>query len=272
MEGISENGDFGDTIREQLPERLGDVYFNDPETKQQPTKELDNVSNIFDMAKMVVTGSRKISAHGEELKNATAGMIKVPGEGATEDEIKAYRMAQGVPDSHEGYEMPVPKDVFDADKLVYEGLAKSTAVAAHEAGIPPSKIIPVFEKVINAVATQNKALEKQGTELLAADVQALKDSKKEKYDSFIADTNKVSAHFDIKADAALGTKDNLIGSNFMKLMDSMGIKDTPTVREFLGAIGPLVLEGSTAIGRGAESKGGSEGGFDYEYDEHGKPV
>jgi hypothetical protein len=264
---IDENADFTEDFRTDLPEILGDAYYNDPETKQQPTKELDNVKNLADMAKMVVTGSRKISAHGVELKNATAGMVKIPGEGATEDEIAAYRTAQGVPPTPEGYELPIP-EVPEEDKAGFETIAKGVKDAAHEAGIPPSKLSTVWVKVANAIAAQNKALEQKGTDLLAADIQALKDSKKEKYDSFIADTNKVAAHFDIKADATLGTKDNLIGGNFMKLMTDMGIKDVPVVREFLGAIAPLVLEGKTLIGRGVNQEGGEKWFTDY--DETGK--
>ena len=266
---VNEDGTLTEDFREALPERLGDAYYNDPETKQQPTKELDNVESVFDMAKMVVNGSRKISKHGDELKKATEGMIKIPGEGATEEEIAAYRKAQGVPDSADGYELTVPEN----DKEGFEAIAKEVKAAAHEAGIAPSKLSAVWEKVVNNLTAQNQELERKGMELLAADVQALKDDKKEKYDSFIADTNKVAAHFDVKGDPAAGTKDNPVGSNFMKLVDTMGIKDTPAVREFLGAIAPLVLEGKTTIGAGAETPGGGEGGvFTYEYDESGKPV
>ncbi len=267
------NGDFTPDYRATFPEMLGDVYYNDPETRQKPTKELDNVKNVSDALKMVVTGSRKISAHGEELKNvatkATEGMIKIPGEGATVEEIAAYREAQGVPKDVSGYELPIPED--EANKAGNEAIAKEVAAAAHEAGIPKSKLTAVWNKVVPALAAQAQALEKQGNDLLAADVQALKDVKKDKYDSFIIDTDKVAAHFDIKANQDAGTKENLRGTEFMKLMEGMGIKDVPVVREFLGAIAPLVLEGSTALG-GPAPQAKSEGGFDYDYDEKGKPV
>jgi len=262
-EFIAEDGTFTDDFRTALPEKLGDAYYNDPE-KTQPTKEFDNIKNVFDMAKMVVTGSRKISAHGEALKKATEGMIRIPGEGATPEDIMAYRKAQGVPDKPEGYELTIPEgEGFDV-------IANEVKAAAHEAGIAPSKLSKVWEKVTTALVVQNQALEKKGMELLNADVQALKDAKKEKYDAFIQDTNKVAEHFDVKGDSALGTKDNLVGSNFMKLMESMRIKDTPVVREFLGSIAPLVLEGATHIGGGALPIEPT-GPFSYEYDEQGRP-
>ena len=267
MDYSDENGDFTEDFRSALPEKLGDDYYNDPE-HQKPTKELDNVNNIFDMAKMVVSGSRKISAHGEELKKAVEGLIKIPGEGATNNEIAAYRKAVGVPDSYEGYDLPVPEE----DKEGFEAIAKEVKTAAHEAGIPPSKLSAVWEKVVTALGTQTQALEQRGKELLDKDIQTLKDTKKEKYDSFITDTNKVAAHFDIKADPALGTQDNLVGGNFMRLMDTMGIKDTPAVREFLGSIAPLVLEGKTTIGKGSGEPGAAGGVFEYEYDEAGRPI
>ena len=261
-EYIGEDGTFTDDFRAELPDRLGDAYYNDPETKLQPTKELDNVKNIFDMAKMVVTGSRKISQHGETLKKATEGMIKIPGEGATPEEIVAYRQAQGVPETPDGYEL-VNDQLEPEDKPFAEIVQNS----CHKNGIPKSKAQAVFNDVKETLNQMKEADVKKGMDLLNADVQALKDAKKEKYDAFIADTNKVAAHFDIKGES--GAQDNPIGSNFMKLMDTMGIKDTPVVREFLGAIAPLVLEGGTHLGAGASPES-AKWFTDYEYDETGK--
>lgn len=266
MDYIDEGGQLTDEFRKALPEMLGDTYYNDPETKQKPTKELDKVKTLADMAKMVVEGSRKISAHGKELKEATKGMVKIPGEGATVEEVAAYRKAVGVPEAADGYELPVPEGEG------FEEVAKATREAAHEAGIPASKLSKVWEKVVTTLVAQNQALEQKGMELLTADVQALKDAKKEKYDAFIADTNKVAAHFDIKGDPAIGTQDNPVGTNFMKLMETMAVKDTPVVREFLGAIAPLVLEGKTTVGAGSSMESEPPGGFTYKYDEHGKPI
>ena len=179
MEFIDEDGDFTEDFRDSLPERLGDTYYNDPDTKQKPTKELDNVNNVFDMAKMVVTGSRKISAHGDELKKATEGMIKIPSEGAAPEEVVAYRKAQGVPETAEGYELAIPKENNEG----YDAIASVIKSAAHEAGIAPSKLSAIWDKVVPALVSQTADIEKKGQEILAADIQALKDVKKEKYDS-----------------------------------------------------------------------------------------
>jgi hypothetical protein len=260
---IGEDGSFTDNLRADLPTLLGDDYYNDPETKQQPTKELDNVKDLSTLLRKTVNASRKISAHGEAIKKATEGMIKIPGEGATPEEVVAYRKAQGVPETPDGYALTIPEN----DKEGFEAIAKEVKAAAHEAGIAPSKLAGVWEKVTTALMAQTQALEKKGMEILNADIQALKDAKKEKYDAFIQDTNKVASHFDVKADG----QDNPIGSNFMKLMETMGIKDTPVVREFLGAIAPLVLEKGSHLG-GPAPQGNKEGGFSYQYDEHGKPI
>ena len=266
-EFINESGDFTDSFRAALPERLGDDFYNDPETRLQPTKELDNVTNIFDMAKRVVNGSRKISAHGEELKAATEGMVKIPGEGASIEEIAAYRTAQGVPDTKEEYELAIPDSEGKEGNTV---IANAVMAAAHEAGIPKSKLSAVWDPVLTALGAQVEEQVKAGQALLDADVQSLKDVKKENYDSFIAGTNKVAAHFDVQADAATGRKENLYGSNFMKLMEVAGYKDLPAVREFLGQIAPLVLERNTAIGRGKGAEGGDEWFTDYHEVEENK--
>ena len=247
-------------FKENLPDLLGDDYFNDPETKEQPTKYFENVDSYATLAKRAVNADRKISAHGEELKKATEGMIKIPGEGATPEEIVAYRQAQGVPDGPDGYDLAIPEE----GKEGYETIANIVKDVAHKAGIPLSKLKALWEPVVNALAMQVKEQEAIGQELLAADIQALKDVKKEKYDSFIAGTDKVAAHFDVIADPDAGIEENLVGSNFMSLMESMGIKDVPVVREFLGAIGPLVFEGKTSIGAGAGAAAGKDGWYtDY---------
>lgn len=247
-----------DEFKENLPEMLGDDYYNDPETREQPTKYFDNVDSFETLAKRAVNADRKISAQGEELKKATEGMVRIPGEGATEEDIAAYRKATGVPETNEGYELNVPEGEG------FPEIAKIVCEAANKANIPKSKLAAVWEPVVTALIAQNQALEKKGMKLLAEDVQALKDAKKEKYDSFIAYTNRVAAHFDVKADPANGIEENLIGSNFMKLMDTMGIKDIPVIREFLGAIAPLVLEGKTKIGAGASKEGGGDWFTDYD--------
>jgi hypothetical protein len=253
-------------FKEQLPELLGDDYYNDKE-KRQPTKYFENVDSFATLAKRALNADRKISAHGTELKRATEGMIKIPGEGATEEDIKAYRKAIGIPEKQEDYQLKIP----DQDKEGFEAIAKQVRTAAHQVGIAPSKLSAVWDQVMTALVAQNQALEQKGMELLAADVQALKEAKKEKYDAFIAETDRVAAELDVKGDLNAGRPDNPIGSNFMRLMDNMGIKDTPVVREFLGAIAPLVLEGKTIIGGSTPTSAG-EGGFDYQYDEHGKPI
>jgi len=260
-----------DEFKEQLPDALGDDYYNDGTERQQPTKYFDNVDSFTTLAKRAVNADRTISSHGEALKNATKGYIKIPGEDASVEEMAAYRKAQGVPETAEGYEVPIPEDVPEEDKPVYDNLAKMVAISAHKAGIPPSKINPVFEDVIKTVVARRNAEIKEGQDLLDADIQSLKDTKKEGYDSFISDTNKVAAHFDIKADAVVGIKENLKGSDFMAFLKGMGVNNVPVVREFLGAIAPLVLEGKTSIG-GPAPGAKSDGGFSYEYNEHGKPV
>jgi len=261
MDYIDDSLAFTDDFRDELPELLGDDYYNDPETKLKPTKEFDNIKDLPTLLKKTLNASRKISAHGEELKKSTEGMIKIPGEGATPDEIAAYRKAQGVPDGPEGYDLAIPEDGYKESNTAIANIVKA---AAHEAGISPNKLSAVWSKVVASINDQARALEAKGQELLAADVQALKDAKKEKYDAFIADTNRVAAHFDVKGDPDAGIEENLVGSNFMKLMEAAGYKDLPAVREFLGSIAPLVLEGKTAIGAGKAGGGGESWFTDYD--------
>jgi hypothetical protein len=73
------------------------------------------------------------------------GLIKVPGEGATDEEIAAYDMARGVPEEAAGYfenlELSNGVVIGDADMPMAEGFAE----AAHEAGMDPYQFQAVLD-------------------------------------------------------------------------------------------------------------------------------
>lgn len=225
---FTENGINQDTLKEYL----GDAYYNDPE-KQQPTKLFDNVKDEKTFVNNYLNAQKMISSHGEKLKKATEGLVKVPGENATKEEIAAYRKAVGVPDKPEDYKFNIPANASEFDKKGFELIANVLKPVVHEEGISPSKISRVFDKVVESLAHQNAELQKQGQALLDADIQSMKEKYKDKYDSVIKSGDDGLVKFDYK--------DNPVGTNFKNLIDTYGIGNAPAVREFLYEVSKLVL-------------------------------
>jgi hypothetical protein len=98
-----------------------------------------------------------------EGKFTSGGLTKLPGANATEQEIKDFHKAMGVPEKPEGYLDSVKLEngatIGDADKPIVE----SFAAAAQEAGLPTK----AFNKVLNWYYEneERKAVEKDANDL-----------------------------------------------------------------------------------------------------------
>lgn len=74
-----------------------------------------------------------------------SGRVKVPGEGASEAEIKAWREATGVPETAEGYQIGEITDA-NGDPVPLDGpLLQRLAAKAHEIGVPKA----AYEGLVN---------------------------------------------------------------------------------------------------------------------------
>ena len=255
---IDENGAFTDEFRSALPEMLGDDYFNDPETKQQPTKMFENVKDMKSLVKFAATAQRKVSAGDKRFEEQLEGMVKLPGKNATPEETAAFNKLTGAPDSKDGYELTIPEN---DDKTTYEAIAGVVRAAAHEAGISAKKLPGVWNKVVEALVAQNKAIEEKGLALIKADEDALKEKYPgDKHDALIK-----------TGDKALGTFK--AGKAVTELLTNYGIINHPAIREFLAnEVAPLVLEGVTAGGDSVAGADGEKWPVKYKYDDAGKPV
>lgn len=250
--------DEGLLKRENLQSVLGDDYYNDPETKQQPTKMFDNVADEKGFARNYINAQRKISKGEEAFAEKTKGMVKIPDDKSTPEEIAAYRKATNVPESADKYELAIPGDAMD--KAGFEVIAGEVRKAAFEAGAPNSIISKVWSKVTEALTLQNAALEQKGIELMKADEETLKAEWKDKYDATMKITDDALAKFKM-------------GGEVIKLLDTYGIKNHPAFRRFIAEVAPLVLEGKTIAGQGGGGEVGDGWPISYKYDPNtGKPV
>jgi len=240
---------------EVVKEHLGDDFFNDPETKQQPTKMFENVNDTETLLKNYASAQRTISKGDADFAERTKGMVTIPGEDASEDDIKAYRKATGVPESADGYAMDIPDG---DDKESFTGLSAAVKEAALAAGAPASLVSTIWGKVVETMQGQFKAIEDKGLALMASEVDGMKAEHKEKYDTYIKGTDEALAKF--KAGAEVKT-----------LLDTYGIGNSPVIRKLLAEIAPLVNEGKTVFGESTNAK--ESGGFPtYEYDDAGKVI
>jgi len=128
---FDETGGCTEAFRERLPELVGpENYYGKPETKEDPTKVFDDVKDFKGLLKQHLDTKRMV---GKKME----GLVKVPGEGATAEEIAAFHKATGVPDKAEGYEFERPKELP-------EGMFYNEEMETHfkgifkELGTPPA--------------------------------------------------------------------------------------------------------------------------------------
>lgn len=256
------NGDVTQQFKDNLPGMLGEDWFNDPDTKQQPTKMFDNITNVQGLVKCFAKNQRQISAGDARFDEKMKGMVKMITEQSTSDEIAAYRTAIGVPDAADGYNFFIPdvsETVSEADIAVHTRLAKDFGDAAHEFSIPEKNAIGAFNKVAASLQAFNTELETKGKEMIESDIVALKEKYKEKYPTMVAETDKAYT----KSEATQA---------FKKLLDDTGFGEHIAVKNFMFELAPLINQGSTVLGGGLAPEEGEGGYPSYKYDKDGKTI
>jgi len=235
---LDENGNFTQDFTDGLQDMLGDAYWNDPDTKSEPTKLFENVKDMGTLTKNYVNAQRALSTRQEK---AVEGMVKVPVDGASTEDIAAFRKAVGVPESADKYELPVPEGDDAAGFKVIADIIKPVAL---EAGVSASALSKVWGKVTEALTAQNKEIEDKGLALMEADKEALKAELKENYDAFISN-----------GDNALLKFKN--GAKVKELLGTYGISNHPEIRRMLAEVAPLVLQAKPTDG--GKGEGAKEG-------------
>lgn len=155
-----------------------------------------------------------------------AGKPAVPGEGATAEEIAAYRKAIGVPEKPEDYKLEakdLPQGVKLDEKLTTEFKSK-----AHALGIPPKEAQDLFSWYNQQFAARLQESQAAKT----AEVEGWKQSVKEKWGASY-DPNLRLAR---RAFALYG------GEELAKVMDTSGLGEHPAMLEAFANIGRAIAE------------------------------
>lgn len=88
-----------------------------------------------------------------------SGRLKLPGEGASDAEMAAWRKAIGVPDEPKGYKLPLLKG--EDGEPIELNTAKLNAIVAgaHKHGIPAAALEPLLQELVEADAVELASLE-----------------------------------------------------------------------------------------------------------------
>jgi hypothetical protein len=104
-----------------------------------------------------------------KAREKTEGFIKLPGEGATPEEIAAYRTAIGIPIDHKGYGLDAT-ETFKAAGLEWTPeLAEEYSKAAHDLGLPKDKAGKLVEMHLQLRSAEQAALAKHEESFMATE-------------------------------------------------------------------------------------------------------
>ncbi len=258
---FDENGVVTEEFREtELQEILGDNYYNNPDTKQEPTKMFDDIKDKKTFVTNYANAQRKISSsqkeHEEDLKTKLEGTVRIPTDETSDEDRATYRTARGVPKSADKYDLAIPKG---DDAEGFKTIAKIVKESAHELGVSQKELAGVWGKVVIGITAMNKAIEDAGKKVMETEIAAMKAEKKEGYKPFIEAGDNALAKFKAGADVA-------------KILETFGLTNQPAIRNLLAEIAPLVSERQTILGKGLSGEEGEGWPTDYEYDDAGHPT
>lgn len=107
-----------------------------------------------------IDGLVKAYRHAEKGLHES-GRIKVPGEGATAQEVAEYRAAIGVPDKPEGYAVPEFKDAAGNPIPINTALTERIFAKAHELGGPKGLVEQLVASEVQAQIEEYDAAVKE---------------------------------------------------------------------------------------------------------------
>jgi hypothetical protein len=182
--------------------------------------------------------SRFIELHGK-----ADGAVKIPGEGASDEEVKAYLSAVGVPDTADGYQ--INADNLPEGLQVTEEAMKYLKEASHELALNPKQAQGVFDKW-NAEQARREQAGVEARKKSAEDgIAALRTKWAGDYDSKLAAAKKAVNDFG-----------EIAGVNIQEELAALGnLDNNPAMLRIFAAIGERISEDSRLPGAGGREAG-----------------
>lgn len=100
------------------------------------------------------------------------GLVKIPGQDATDEDRAAYYKAIGVPDDPKGYGIKPPEKLPDGVKWD-DSLSEKFAGIAHQAGLTPAQVAKLTEWQVAQVAEQVGATRESAAQAMEAEKKEL---------------------------------------------------------------------------------------------------
>lgn len=151
----SAGGDAGGTGGDIPADFLALFPADTPDGESASLQDWVRASGVKDAATLA-----KIARDNQKALRES-GRIKVPGEGATPQEIAEYRAAIGVPDAPTGYQLPEFKGADGNPIPVNTALTERIFAKAHELGIPKAIGEKLVADEIEAQLAEHDAAVKQ---------------------------------------------------------------------------------------------------------------
>jgi hypothetical protein len=138
-----------------------DLSFAPGWQEKLPEEMRPTAANFKDLPSMV-----KSLIHTKQLASGKMeGYIKVPGEGATPEEVAAYRKAQGVPEKVEEYELKKPEG--ELGNFYNEEEVKAFAAKAAELGLTKAQAAGLMEMRLNIAKDYDDREREEGRTFIA---------------------------------------------------------------------------------------------------------
>ncbi len=218
------------------------VPVNQPETG---TVEQQSLSREEMAHKEVDTSQNLETGNPEDQVDNPNGFIKLPGEGANEDEIDAFYEALGVPDSPDGYELVIPKEMGE-DQSGGEWKEYTSAISelSHALGLSPSQAQALTELDLQAKSQSYETMEREQQHYLHQQIEDTTSALRDEWGSNM-DTNVRTANRALKAFG---------GSELEGVLSEAGVLNDPVVLRAFHKAGLSLVEDSSPGGAGASRR------------------
>jgi post-segregation antitoxin (ccd killing protein) len=159
----------------------GEAAWHD--SLSEEVRGIEGASDILGQYKSIDEAAKGLINTKQAYGKATEGMVKLPGEGATPEDIAAYHKAVGVPDAADGYSWKAPEGM-DLDQEAFGEVAKSF----HEAGYNDAQYAKAMDAYVGAEQAREAMFAATQEQMAEESTKALKEEWGADYDKNIAET------------------------------------------------------------------------------------
>lgn len=208
-----------------VPQLIGEGFtFVDGWADKLEGEKFDKTRAMLSQFKSLPDLANSFHELRSSFSKKTEGLVKLPGQDASPEDVAAFRKALGVPDSPDGYEIPTPQGLPDGFEFDPASLAPLKE-KAHALGIAPAALAELVAFQVQSEAAEVSRLTQEAIEKGKAAQEQLRKEWGQNYDRNLALSERVK----------------LTGGGLPE--DHWGHHD-PHVQRLLASLGAKLSEGS----------------------------